>query len=245
MITGAFLGMFVGFIIAVWRTRHLWVLRGARMPGGTFLRQMGPLMLGFGVCQFMFTTDTMYAKAFFSGDDMKCYVAAGTLSRAVLWLVLPLAAVMFPKLVHSSVRSEKSNLLGVVVLGTAVLAVGGAAGLWLFGPLVIEMVYTAGDVSATMALLPWYAGAMIPLALANVMANDLLAHGRFKAVPAMVLVGLAYAVVLPMLLRQFPGRMEVVLQTLGGFNLLLLAVCGLFGFLATRRAPAPALPVEP
>ena len=98
-------------------------------------------MLGFGACQFLFTTDTMYAKAFFSGDEMASYVAAGTLSRGLLWVVLPLAAVMFPKIVHASAKSEKSNLLGIVLLGTAVLAICGAAGLCIVGPLVVKLVY--------------------------------------------------------------------------------------------------------
>jgi hypothetical protein len=31
------------------------------------------------------------------------------------------------------------------------------------------------------ALLPWYAWAVVPLALANVLLNNLLAHSRFKA----------------------------------------------------------------
>ena len=76
-------------------------------------------MLGFGAVQFLFTADTMFVKAYFSGDDAAFYVSAGTLSRALMWLVLPLATVMFPKIVHSVARSEKSNLLGVVLLGTA------------------------------------------------------------------------------------------------------------------------------
>lgn len=236
MMMGAFLGAVLGLGITVWRSRDLWSLPGEKFDGKALWRQVGPLILGFGVCQFMFTTDTMYAKAFFSGDDMKRYVAAGTLSRALLWLVLPLAAVMFPKLVQSSAKAEKSNLFGLVILGTAGLAVCGALGLWLLGPWVVKLIFKPEDVAMTVALLPWYAGAMIPLALANVMANDLLARAKFGVVPFMVVIGVAYAVTLPLLLRHFPGRMEVVLQTLAGFNLLLLAVCGWF----TWRSPAGA-----
>jgi O-antigen/teichoic acid export membrane protein len=240
MMMGAFLGIAAGLLIALWRARDFWTLPGEAFDGKALWRQIGPLILGFGVCQFMFTTDTMYAKAFFSGDEMKRYVAAGTLSRALLWLVLPLAAVMFPKLVHSSAKAEKSNLFGLVILGTGVLAIGGAIGLWVLGPVVVKIVYKPEDVPGTVALLPWYTGAMIPLALANVMANDLLARGRYKAVPWMVVVGVGYAVTLPLLLKHFPGRLEVVLQTLAGFNVLLLAVCAWF----TYRTPpvAPALP---
>jgi hypothetical protein len=159
---------------------------------------------------------------------MKPYIVAGTLSRALLWLVMPLASVMFPKLVQSRVKSEKTNLFGLVVLGTAVLSVCGALGLWLVGPLVVRFVAHASDVSATMALLPWYAGAMVPLAMANVMVNDLLARGRFTVVPFMAALALAYGFTLPAMLNHFPGRLEVVLQTLGVFNLLLFGTCAWF-----------------
>lgn len=236
MMLGALIGIFTGLVIALWRSRDLWTLKGEAFDGRALWRQVGPLILGFGVCQFMFTADTMVTKWFFSGDEMKQYGAAGTLSRALLWLVLPLAAVMFPKLVQSHTRSQKTNLFNVVIFGTALLAFLGAAGLWLVGPWVVKLVYSAGDVPRTVALLPWYAGAMIPLALANVMANDLMARARFKVVPLMVVVGIAYAIALPLLLKQFPGRLEVVLQTLGGFNLLLFVVCAWF----TWRKPAAA-----
>ena len=159
---------------------------------------------------------------------MAPYVAAGTLSRALLWVVLPLASVMFPKIVHAAAKSEKSNLFNIVVLGTAVLAVGGAFGLWLMGPLAVRIAYPASYVAATTALLPWYAGAMVPLSLANVMVNDLLARERFAVVPWMVLLALVYGFTLPVMLNHFPGRMEVALQTLGAFNLLLVAICAWF-----------------
>jgi O-antigen/teichoic acid export membrane protein len=191
----------------------------------------------------MFTADTMIAKAYFSGDQMAPYVAAGTLSRALLWLVLPLAAVMFPKIVHSSARSEKTNLLGVVLLGTAVLAVCGALGLCLVGPWVIRLVYSAEYVRATSALLPWYAAAIVPLALANVLINDLLARGRARVVPAMVFLAVAYGFTLPYILNHYPRKLETVLQTLGVFNLLLLALTAwaAFGNGEARTVPAAAV----
>jgi O-antigen/teichoic acid export membrane protein len=223
---GAGLGAWAG--IAIWRSRDLWLVKPERFDGRGLFKQVAPLMLGFGACQFLFTTDMMYAKAFFSGDEMASYGAAGTLSRGLLWLVLPLAAVMFPKIVHASAKSEKSNLLGIVLLGTAILAICGAAGLCIVGPFVVKLVFTPAYVAMTTKLLPWYAGAMIPLALANVLVNDLMARARYKVVLPMVLLVVAYGFTLPAMLHKFPGRMEVALQTLGAFNLLLLGICAWF-----------------
>ena len=228
MMAGALIGISFAAFIAIWRTRDLWALRPERFDGKSVMRQVVPLLFGFGACQFMFTSDTMFAKAYFTGDEMAPYVAAGTLSRALLWLVLPLAAVMFPKIVHAAAKSEKSNLFNLVVLGTAVLAVCGALGLWLVGPVIVKIVYTSNYVAATTALLPWYAAAMVPLALANVLVNDLLARERFGVVPFMVLLAVAYGFTLPAMLNHYPGRLEVVLQTLGAFNLLLFGVCAWF-----------------
>ena len=240
MMAGAMIGMGLMAGIACWRTRDLWAVRSEPFDAKASLGQIVPLMLGFGACQFLFTSDTIFAKAFFSGDAMKPYVAAGTLSRALLWLVLPMAAVMFPKLVHSSAKSEKTNLMGIVVLGTGVLAVCGMLGLWLVGPWVVKLVYKSGDVGETIRLIPWYSGAMVPLALANVLVNDLLARSHFRVVPAMVVLAVAYGFTLPFMLNHFPGRLEVALQTLGAFNLLLLAVCSWFAFLSSKSGvPRP------
>jgi O-antigen/teichoic acid export membrane protein len=229
MMAGAMCGMGVMALIAIWRTRDLWTLPAEKSDVRALLSQITPLLFGFGACQFMFTSDTMFAKAYFTGDEMAPYVAAGTLSRALLWLVLPLAAVMFPKLVHANVKSEKSNLFGMVVLGTAALAICGALGLWLVGPIVVQIVYKTSYVVETTRLLPWYAGAMVPLALANVMVNDLLARNRFGVVPWMVLLALGYGFTLPWMLAHY-HRQEVVLQTLGAFNLLLFGICAWFAW---------------
>ena len=239
LMAGALIGIGSAAVVGLWRTRDLWTLPPERFDVKSTLGQVLPLMLGFGAYQFMFTSDTMFAKAFFSADSMKAYGAAGTLCRALLWLVTPLATVMFPKIVHSHAKSEKSNLLGLVMAGTALLGICGAAGLWLVGPWVVRFVYKSGDVNATIALIPWYAGAMIPLALANVLVNDLLARARYAVVPAMILLALVYSFTLPMLLHHFPGRMEVILQTLSAFNLILLAVCGLFMWRSKSKIQSP------
>lgn len=230
---GTLIGVGLAAGVAIWRTRDLWLPRAERFDGKSFLRQILPLLFGYGAFQFLFTSDTLYATAFFSPSEMKAYIAAGTLSRGMLWIAMPLASVMFPKLVQSRVRREKSQWFGMVVLGTALIGIGCMIALWMVGPLVVRIVYKSSDVAATVALIPWYAGAMVPLAMANVLINDSLARARFGSVPFLVAVAVVYGFALPAILRHFPDRLEVVLQTLGGFNLLLLAGCACFA--ATKR----------
>jgi len=46
----------------------------------------------------------------------------------------------------------------------------------------------------------------------------------------MVLLAVGYGFTLPWVLNHHPGKIEVVLQTLGVFNLLLFAVCAWFAW---------------
>jgi len=243
MMTGVCLGLAVGVGIGVWQTRSLWLLPSQPFDWRSLLAQIGPLMLGFGAVQFLFIADTMFVKAYFSGDDSAFYVSAGTLSRALLWLVVPLATVMFPKIVHSVARSEKSNLLGVVLLGTGILAAGGALGLTILGPWIIKLFYTKDYISVASAVLPWYAWAMVPLALAYALVNNLLARSHFGIVPVLLLLAIGYGVALAAVGRHAgnladpQAGLRLMLQTLGVFNLLLLAVCAWFTWKAQSPKP--------
>jgi O-antigen/teichoic acid export membrane protein len=224
IMTAVFIGLLAATAVGVWQTRSLWFGAGEPFDRRGFLRQVIPLMLGFAATQFLFSADTSFVDTYFGADRTAPYGAAGTLSRALLWLVLPLAAVMFPKIVHSTAKAEKLNLLGLVLLGTSVLVVCGVLCLWLLGPWVVRFVFPPEYLSETLAILPWYAGAMVPLALANVLVNDLLARSRFQIVPFLALLAMFYGLAL----TQYHDSFVTVLKTLCVFNLLLLAVCAGF-----------------
>ncbi|HNR71376.1 MAG TPA: hypothetical protein PLV05_05425 [Verrucomicrobiota bacterium] len=221
MMMGMLGGMAAALVIAIWPTRALWLAPPRSFDWRRLLRQVIPLMLGFGVYQFLLTADTMFVKAWFDEETSAFYVSAGTLARASMWLVGPLAAVMFPKLVHASARAEKTNLLGVVLAGTAILAGGGALGLWLLGPWVVRFMFKPSYVAAAATLLPWYAWAVVPLAMANVLLNHLLAHSRFKVVPALCALVVVYVAAL----TQFHDSPVTIIKTLTVCNTLLLLIC--------------------
>jgi hypothetical protein len=156
-----------------------------------------------------------------------------------MWLVGPLAAVMFPRIVHSTAKSEKSDLMGMVLLGTAVLAICGALGLWVMGPWVVKLVWGAQYVEVASKVLPWYAGAMVPLSLANVLLSNLLARSSFRVVPAAVVVAVAYGFAL----TRFHSSQIAVLQTLGVFSLVFLAVCAWYTFHHSKSSTPEQRPV--
>jgi len=239
IMSAVLLGFSVACAFAIHATRDLWAGPGEPFRYRELVRQVVPLMLGFGACQILFTADTMFVKAWFSAEDTAFYVAAGTLSRALMWLVLPLAAVMFPKLVHSSAKAQQTDLLAVTLLGTGALAIGGALGLWLLGPFAIRLVYTPAYVAPATALLPWYAGAVVPLAMGNVLVNSLLARGDYRPVPGLVLLAIGFIVALNLA----HATMVQVLQILATCNTLFLLLCVAFTWLWRREPGRNSAPV--
>jgi O-antigen/teichoic acid export membrane protein len=224
MMTGVLLGVLAGVAISIWHSRLLWLVRPAAFDWRALLAQVVPLMLGFGAFQFVFTADTMFVKAYFPGDQTGFYFSAGTLSRALMWFVGPMASVMFPKIVHSAAKSEKTDLMGLVLTGTAILAVLGAVATSVLGPWIVRIVYGESYVQVATSVLPWYVGAMVPLAVANVLLNNLLARSAYKLVLPLCVLAIAYGFAL----TQFHDTLVTVLKTLGVCNLFLLGICAWF-----------------
>lgn len=235
LLSGVLMGLLVGSIIAIWQTAALWRLPAEKFDLQSLMRQVIPLLVGFGAFQFLFTADTMFVKAYFTGDQTDAYVGAGTLSRALIWLVGPLVAVMFPRIVQSAARSEKNNLMQTVLIGTVIISILGATGLCVVGPFVIKIIYPR-FAAQVIEILPWYAFTMVPLALGNVLLNNLLAKGSFRIVPLLVVMALGYAFTL----TRCHDSMVTVLKVLCGFNVLLLAASAWFTWrepVATTQSP--------
>ena len=86
---------------------------------------------------------------------------------------------------------------------------------------------------------------MLPLTMANVLVGNLLARGRFQAVPWLVLVAIGYGAALhfraPAIkhAEQFEA-FTMVVRTLGVFSLLLLSVAAWFTWHQPSQPAAPS-----
>lgn len=233
MVGGILIGTLLTFAVFVWQTRQVWLGPGEPFAWKPWFARVVPLTFGFGAFSFMFSADPLFVQAFFDKDQTGFYIAAGTLSRALVAFTGPVVLVMFPKIVRSVATAEKTDVMTLTLLTTGVLASLGALGLSVIAPWLLQVVYK-DSFRAAVPLLPWFAWGMVPLALANVLLNDLLARSQFRVVPWLVVLVILYALAL----TRFHDSFLTVIRMLGGFN---LAFLGATLFFARRnRAPQPS-----
>jgi O-antigen/teichoic acid export membrane protein len=221
MMAGAFLGASLALSIGLWHNRDLLWAEGARFHGGPWLKTLILFSLGCGVSQFLFSADLIAVQTHLTGTAP--YVFGGTLARALVLFTSPLVAVMFPKVAHSVARKKKTDLMLLTLGLTAVLAAIGALGLTFCSPLLIRILSKEAYVSFV-PLMPLFAFSMVPLALGNVLMNNLMAHARFACVPALIVIAVGYWIAL----QYFHDSFRTVIQVLGIFNLIYLATCAFY-----------------
>ncbi len=240
---GILLGLLAAIAVAAWQCRDVFCGVAPPLAWREWLRRVLPLTLGFGAGQFMFSADQVFVQSSFPAEATGPYVAAGTLARALVTFTGPLAAVMFPKVVRSVAKAEGTDVLRLTLLGVLVLGGGGAFALTVLAPFVIKLGFNPKFVSIA-PLVPWFAWAMVPLALATVLVNNLMARGVFRATVPLAVVAGAYAAGLAMLVPKFAVELERmtafirITQLLGCFNLLLLTVAMFFTRSEAKRSQA-------
>jgi len=231
--TGALLGMLTAMGIAFWQARDVWLGPQAPFDWRVWLARVLPLTLGLGASVFMMSADTIVVQSLFDRTDTGFYNAAGMIGRALVFLTAPLMTVMFPKVARSAMHAEKSNVLVQALAATALLGGLAALGCTLLPTLPLRLVYRDPSFLQIAPLVPWFAWCMLPLTLANVLINSLLARMHYRAVPWLVLVAAAYGLTLFLLAPHFveigqPAAFRMVVQVLGGFGLLLVGVAAWF-----------------
>ena len=230
---GAMFAVLTGTVIAMsvagWFCRDC--LRGEATPmaWGAWLRRVVPMTLGLGVGTFMLAADMIFVQKYFPREQTGYYAAAGTIGRALVYFTAPIAAVMYPKLARSAATGEKSNALLLALGITALAGVAAAVMCSFFPALPLRLArYGTSYLEISAPLIPWFAWCMLPLTLATVLINSLMAHSQFKAVPWLVAVAAGYGTTLYVLLQRHHDDFKPVIQTIGVFGLLLLAVCSWF-----------------
>ncbi|WCJ58126.1 hypothetical protein NXS98_10360 [Fontisphaera persica] len=266
---GALIGIAASVVLAGWRTREVWG-RKEHLPfvWGPWLRVVIPLTLGLGAFQFLFSVDVLLVRTFYLEDQTGNYNAAGTIGRGLVMFTAPLAVVMFPKVVRSHALGKRSQVMLVTLASVAALGVLAAAGCtlmawgmryvvehpefhpaWLPAGVLKALRGSAVSVQVLSSLIPWFVWCMLPLALGNVLLNNLLARKKYGVVPWLLLLITAYFTTLaagapPPATDGSYQHFKWVIQILGLYSLLFLAACAWFTF-RTRNGAQESLPPDP
>jgi O-antigen/teichoic acid export membrane protein len=242
-ITGAMLAVLLGvalsLTLSVWQTRAVWKGPAGKIVWREWLARVVPLSIGIGATTFIMSADMILVRSLFEEQKTGLYSAAGILGRALAYFTGPMAQVMFPKVVQSAARAERTNVVAQAVGATALLGGVGAILCTVVPWLPLRVVYPP-EYLAIAPLVPWFAWCVLPLTLSNVLINNLLGRGRYAIVPWLVVLGLGYAATLVAISGRIDITVELtafktIVKVLGFFGFLALAVCCWFTWRTTEH----------
>lgn len=176
------LGMAGSLAVALW---YVWPavprenLHPAPATGPILLQSLKafPVLMGFSI---LMSADVILARRFFDPEVAGRFAQAATLGRMILWLPLPIAQVMFPKVVREGTASSaQRNTLRKAMAYSLVLVAAAGAAAWLFAPLALRIVYGIGAPSPEQ--IGWLRGialAMTPLGPVYLLLQYELARGE-------------------------------------------------------------------
>jgi len=232
----AFLAMSLSTLLAAWKSRGVWLGLGSTFHWRPWITQVLPFTVGAGAMLALANFDLLYLKAIIPADRInefllgERYQPASMVGFALTQITVPLAMVMFPKIVRSSAGGGQTNALALALIGTAAVGVLAVGFLTLFPKLPLQILFFRSPQRwAAAPIVPWCAWAMLAYALANVLVSNLLAQERFWIVPWAAGVALLFLATLfglrNHLLELEPfTAFRLVAQVIGGFNLLLLLI---------------------
>lgn len=243
---GALLGSAFAIAVGAWLIRGLIFQPGEPMEWRPWLRRTVPLTVAIGSLQFMMIVDVPYVQsAFPSVHTATGYMPAAMIGLALITFLLPMSAVMFPKIVRSAALTQSTRALEHAIVGTALLGAAAAFACILFPRLPLQIIYFGKpEYWAAAPLVPWFTWCLLPLILANVLIANLLARDWFSIAYPVAAIALAYGATLliakPHLQALEPMvAFRTVLQILGGFGLLQLLAAAWFTFRGPARSAAP------
>ena len=225
----------VSLLVAVWLTRNIWMAHA----GGSFhwkpwLGQLIPLTIGVASFSLLSYSDLPFVQAVFSEKNKVFYVGGQTAGFALVQFITPIASVMFPRIVQSLARGEKTNTMALTVAITALIGVLGGIFLTLFPKLPLYIMYSDREMLQSAPLVPLYVWAMLPITIATVLILNLLAHAKYRALPWLISVAILYLTTLELLaghlvhMKNIFDAFRTIIYVMGGYGTLLCAIAAWF-----------------
>ena len=176
--------MLLGLVVAFWGlTRHLRGAGRVAAPDGVaayFLQSM-LLLAGYGV---LMNSDVMLVRHYHP-ESAGFFAQAATIGRSVIFLPMPIAMALFPKVISSGATSSSSrNTLGRALLMVLTLIGTAVALVWLLPWLPLRILYGVTDPTPeSLQLVRWVCLAMSPLGVTYLLLHVEMAQHRFATVP--------------------------------------------------------------
>ena len=181
--------------LVVGMTGVLYITRGAQLQqapagvGGYFVQSL--LMLaGFGV---LMNSDVMLVRHYHP-EQAGHFAWAATIGRSVIFLPMPIALAMFPKVISMGASSAQTRRTLARAVLMAVGLIGAAVGaVWVLPGLPLLIIYGERAPSAELCwLVRWVCLAMSPLGVTYVLVHFEMAQHRFASVPWLLVCAAAY-----------------------------------------------------
>ncbi|MBP7829637.1 MAG: HAD-IIIA family hydrolase [Kiritimatiellae bacterium] len=205
-------------------------------PAGVF-RYFGFSLLILGGFAVLMNADLILVRGLFTPEAAQPFARAATIGRSVVFVSIPIALAMFPKVTSAGeVAAGSRGTLGraFAFASLVILLAVGAVSFWPALPL--RILFKVADPDAELVrLVRTVTWAMSPLGLAYLAMHFELAQHRFR--PALPLLACAAAYVLAVALRH--GEVGHVVQALAASSW--LAVIWLLAGLPWRRRGSSAL----
>jgi len=189
--------------------------------------------------------DVPFVQATFEAGQTKLYQAGQNIGFALFQFTAPLAIVMFPKIVQSVAKAEKSDALRLTLLSTAIMGGLAAVASTLLPQLPLRVLYfKSPNMWLAEPLVPSFAWCMLLLTMANVVVGGLLARKQYAFIPWMMLLAAAYVYSMIMLRPWLPQlepfeAYRIIIRTLTAFNGAGLIIACWFAW-GRKVSPAPA-----
>jgi O-antigen/teichoic acid export membrane protein len=173
-------------------------------------------LAALAVCggQFLFLqADILVAQRHFTGETLGQYSAAGLFGRAVIYLASPVLTVLFTARSGQERSNRQTVRLVLLYVGLLVIGVGGVA---IAAPLLCRLLLGRIE-EATLALMPLFAVAMVPVGIVQAAGMYALASRRLVMSVVFGLFAIIYAGTL-MWLGGSPSTLVRLVLIVGSFT---------------------------
>ncbi len=169
-----------------------------RAPGSDEIR-IGGLsyfirsLLVLGGFAVLMNADIALVKRYFDAEQAGLFAKCATMARMIVFLPLPIAGAMFPKVVSMGRATDADRRILWRAIGYTALVIAGAALFFSLAAPWIWRFFTGADPDSELVLLlRWMMWALAPLGLTSLLINYELAQHRFRLAYISIPLALLY-----------------------------------------------------